>query len=86
MTQAFVPLLPGAARGTEPSMPVRLKPVSSPAATFEPASALASSKTESHKDHTHSEPKITLERQGETITHIRIECGCGQVTELKCEY
>jgi hypothetical protein len=34
----------------------------------------------------HGPPKVTLEKQGDTITHIRIECSCGQITELKCEY
>lgn len=31
-------------------------------------------------------PIITLERDGERVTGIRIECGCGQVIELACSY
>ena len=29
---------------------------------------------------------ITLERDGEKVTGIRIECVCGQVIELACSY
>jgi hypothetical protein len=31
-------------------------------------------------------PKVTLQRQGDVVSSIRIQCGCGQVIELKCVY
>jgi hypothetical protein len=31
-------------------------------------------------------PTITLQRQGEVVSGIRIECGCGQIIELACAY
>ena len=31
-------------------------------------------------------PRITLRREGDRITHIGIECGCGQLIELECSY
>lgn len=31
-------------------------------------------------------PKVTLQRDGNRVTHIRLECGCGEVFELACEY
>jgi hypothetical protein len=31
-------------------------------------------------------PKVTLQRQGEVVSAIRIQCGCGQVIELSCLY
>jgi hypothetical protein len=31
-------------------------------------------------------PSVTLQRQGEVVSAIRIECGCGQVIELACAY
>ena len=31
-------------------------------------------------------PVVTLQREGERITGIRIECNCGQVIELACSY
>jgi hypothetical protein len=32
------------------------------------------------------EPKITLERQGDRVTRITVQCPCGRVTELVCSY
>jgi len=91
MTQAFVPLVPGAlaagAFGT-----TRLKPASAETRTGT-ANGFSPTTPKSHGSDaptaackTLAEPKITLERQGDVITHIRVECGCGQVVELKCEY
>ncbi len=31
-------------------------------------------------------PSVTLQRQGEIVSAIRIECACGQVIELACTY
>jgi hypothetical protein len=33
-----------------------------------------------------AKPSVTLQRQGEVVSGIRIECGCGQVIELACSY
>ena len=32
------------------------------------------------------EPRVTLQRDADCITAIRIECSCGQVIDLKCAY
>jgi hypothetical protein len=32
------------------------------------------------------EPSVTLQRDGERISAIRVQCGCGQVIELACIY
>jgi hypothetical protein len=29
---------------------------------------------------------VTLEREGERVSRIRIECTCGQTIELACAY
>ena len=31
-------------------------------------------------------PVVTLQREGERVTGIRIECACGQIIELACSY
>jgi len=31
-------------------------------------------------------PVVTLQRDGERVTGIRIECMCGQIIELACSY
>jgi hypothetical protein len=33
-----------------------------------------------------SGPNVTLQREGDRVTGIRIECQCGQVIELTCSY
>jgi hypothetical protein len=32
------------------------------------------------------EPKITLVKDGDTVTTIEIECACGALIRLECEY
>jgi len=32
------------------------------------------------------EPQVLLQREGERITSIRIQCSCGQVLDLACDY
>lgn len=36
--------------------------------------------------HSETKPEVTLQRDGDRVTQIRIRCGCGQVIELGCEY
>jgi hypothetical protein len=33
-----------------------------------------------------AQPTVTVQREGTRITFIRIECVCGQVIELACDY
>lgn len=70
-----------------PFVPLSIATAPAPRASFQPATPKTSAPPPAAKQHeTHGEPKVTFERQGETITHIRVECGCGQVIELKCQY
>ena len=32
------------------------------------------------------EPRVTLQRDGDHVSAIRIQCSCGQVIELACVY
>ncbi len=36
--------------------------------------------------HPHGEPEISLERQGNRVTRIKVHCPCGNIIELACEY
>ena len=36
--------------------------------------------------HAHGELNIDVKRDGERISQIRIQCRCGEVIELDCEY
>jgi hypothetical protein len=81
MSTAFVPLVArkagstagaGASGAASPAFtPLRAH---SPAACAETASPSA------------REPVVTLQKDGERVIGIRIECGCGQVIELACSY
>ena len=32
------------------------------------------------------EPRVTVQRDGDRVTHLRIQCNCGQIMDLACVY
>jgi hypothetical protein len=32
------------------------------------------------------EPRVTVQRVGDRVTAIQVQCGCGQIVELACVY
>ena len=87
MTEEFVPLVAGTLPTKSAARSTRLKPIVAAPEQFEPTKPQSSKPEASPAPPVaHGPPKITLEKQGGTVTHIRVECGCGQVTELKCDY
>jgi len=32
------------------------------------------------------EPRVTVQRDGDRVTHLRIQCTCGQIMDLACGY
>lgn len=32
------------------------------------------------------EPKVTVQRDGDRVTHLRIQCTCGMIMDLACVY
>ena len=32
------------------------------------------------------EPRVTVQRDGSRVTHLRIQCTCGQIMDLACIY
>ncbi len=86
----FVPLLKKASPDTTPSFRVKVVADAGPAAPFHPCprpepSALGPGASAPPAP-AHGDPTVTLERDGDRITGIRIECSCGRVTELTCVY
>ena len=74
MADTFVPLpRPNGTAKTNGFVPLALKTLPQPANQAAHSEACR-------------EPAVTLQRDGEKITAIRIECVCGQVIELGCEY
>jgi len=84
MTDSFVPLMTAPAPAGETAM-FRLKVLTQAEAqaVFEPMPA---SGRPGQAAQACGSPSITLQRQGEVVSGIRIECGCGQVIELACAY
>jgi hypothetical protein len=77
MTEAFVPLSPAtfSGRGTP-----------SPAAAPVPPPPLPSFDLPKPAANLCAEPSVSLQRNGDAVTGIRVQCGCGQVIELNCQY
>jgi hypothetical protein len=74
MTETFVPLPRPAGSSRESGFtPLPMKLFSQPV----PSSA--------HNDSCR-EPVLTFQRDGDKIKSIHIECACGQVMDLVCEY
>ncbi len=99
LAEDFVPFEPATPRGQVDSGP-RLKVVPKPGpsedstdfAPLEPpagnsdGSPTGKVHSSAHSKSNSSAPSISLEREGDRITSIRIECACGQIIELNCTY
>jgi hypothetical protein len=56
---------------------------------FSPLPSAAASPNAASPQHTHGargEVKVELKREGDRITQIRIQCRCGELIELDCDY
>ena len=83
MTDSFVPLMTAPPAAGEAGMfRLRVLPQAEAKAVFEP---LANGHTAPPAKPC-APPAVTLQRQGDLVSSIRIECGCGQVIELACGY
>jgi hypothetical protein len=86
MKKDFVPFLAVGADGSRPRTESRTEVVagSGTAIAFRPLS-----QAQAHPPtlpNTHGEPTMTLEREGNRVTRIKIQCPCGNLIELVCEY
>lgn len=95
MSAPFAPLIvPTAARSAEgASFRLKVIPQAGAVPAFKPlqpaprlTTAAAAPALAPHTEHASSPPKVTLEREGDRVTLIRVECGCGEVFELACVY
>jgi hypothetical protein len=87
-TEAFVPLTTAAKTSEPKAFHVTVVPqaeATRPFKTLEPA-AFAADKTDAAAGKKNCEPRLSVQRDGERITGLRLECGCGQVMEVACVY
>jgi len=82
MDNAFIPLFPAAGPGTS-SAELKLRPAGEASAGFQPVKPAGAAAPAGHPP---EKPVITFERNGDRITQIKIQCSCGQIIELACDY
>ena len=88
MSENFVPLAVKASPGsTGESFRVKvLANANGAAVPFQPLGALPGATLPvAHLKHS-GQPQISLVRDGERITSVRVQCACGEVIELQCVY
>jgi hypothetical protein len=78
MTADFVPFVPASTAKTSAPFPAR------PFTPLTPKAASAAAHVESCSRG--GEMKVELKRDGERITQIRVQCRCGELIEIDCEY
>ena len=87
-TEPFVPLTAATPSGENREFRVTVISQAGPSQafqTFEQA-ASAAPQTALPDGKRICEPRLTLQRDGERITGIRIQCACGQMMDLACVY
>lgn len=78
--------MPGQAAKSAVETPFRMTVVPRPAASekFQPIAQPAAEAGQANSPC--REPNVIVNREGQRITSIRVECSCGQVIDLACEY
>lgn len=87
-TEPFVPLTGAATRpGGSPEYHVNVVSQPGQMQPFKPLTAEATPASSSTAAHTKTcEPRVSIQREEDQVTGIRIHCGCGQVIDLVCIY
>jgi hypothetical protein len=99
MNESFVPLLTASATSSKENATIlknaaragdpaggTFTPLSIPDGPPSVANTATARHTQPAASHTHDQPKVTLQRNGDEVTGIQIECCCGQRIELACVY
>jgi hypothetical protein len=87
-TESFQPLTTATATDENRPFRVTVLPKTPPAAAFQNLGQMVAAAAETKAAHGRNscEPQLTVQREGERITGFRIQCGCGQVMEVACDY
>jgi hypothetical protein len=91
MSDTFVPMGPAILSGADHGFkPLPFKPAPSAAGRMAPGATgpglTAAPAAQPSPAQNCPPPKVTLQRQGDVVSAIRIQCSCGQVIELNCLY
>ena len=88
-SEAFVPFGPGtlaSSRASGGAANLKVMPKDSASQAFSPLQTSPGSHQHGAGGSASGQPTLTLQREGDKITGIRVECACGQVIELACSY
>lgn len=85
MSTEFLPFVPSSAQ-IEPSgeFQARVIPHGATKGSSAPASGGISNAASGVRQK--CEPKVTVERVGDRVTRIQVQCSCGEVIDLSCVY
>jgi hypothetical protein len=85
-TESFVPLTAAPVSDERREFRVTVIPKSEQSRTFQSLEQLApaTATTPSHKKI--CEPRVSVQRDGDRVASIRIQCSCGQVMDVACVY
>ena len=93
MIENFTPLVPSGSIAKNSTSSESPRPGGSLGSTDQPFSPLSDSLVDQPTgNHSHlsvgagTKPNVTLQRDGDRVTQIRIQCVCGHVIELDCLY
>ncbi|HEX3624921.1 MAG TPA: hypothetical protein VH280_05770 [Verrucomicrobiae bacterium] len=81
-TNEFVPLVAAAPSGDSREFQITVIPQNGHAQPFESLGT----KPAGSSSNKNGEPQLTVQRDGNRITHIRIQCNCGQIHDIACAY
>jgi hypothetical protein len=87
-TESFVPLIAAPPSGENREFRVTVIPQNGAVKSFETLeeSAPDARKVISANGKKDCEPRLSVQRDGDRVTNIRIQCACGQVMDLACVY
>jgi hypothetical protein len=87
MPDVFTPLTPATlVSGGAPSAissAGSFKPLPAPASA---SAAAAATSANAAPGNCAAKPTVTLQRKGNVVTSIRVQCACGQVLDINCQY
>ncbi len=83
-----MPLTTAKAAGENREFRVTVISQTDPARSFQTLGEVAAAAAENNAPNAkkNCEPRLSVQRDGERITNIRIQCNCGQIMELACVY
>jgi hypothetical protein len=87
-TQTFVPLTaaPAPAAPRDFAANVISNEEQSPGKNFQSLATLRPASAPASAEKNNCEPQVAVQRDGGRVTHLRIQCTCGQVMDLACLY